>query len=102
MSERLNTFPNPISTEEIQLAVKESEKFSIMGLIQSHGFQDFNTKTIDGIRIELNDGWALVRASNTTPCLTLRFEAKDQPSLDAIQTLVMSELKRIIPNLLDE
>jgi len=102
LSERLNTFPNPISTEEIQLAVKESEKFSIMGLIQSHGFQDFNTKTIDGIRIELNDGWALVRASNTTPCLTLRFEAKDQPSLDAIQTLVMSELKRIIPNLLDE
>jgi phosphomannomutase/phosphoglucomutase len=101
LSERLSAFPNPVSTEEIQLPVKESEKFSIMGLIQSHGFKDLKTTTIDGIRIELDHGWALVRASNTTPCLTLRFEAENEQWLEAIESLVMSELHRILPNLLE-
>jgi len=99
LSQRLNAFPNPVSTEEIQLPVKDSEKFSIMGLIQSHGFKDHDTFTIDGVRIQFDHGWALVRASNTTPCLTLRFEASTQDHLDTIQSHVMEELHRIIPNL---
>lgn len=99
LSERLDQFPKPISTEEIQLQVKESEKFSIMDIIQNHGFKDHQAITIDGLRIQFPHGWALVRASNTTPCLTLRFEAQDHTSLQAIQALVMTELQRLVPSL---
>ena len=99
LSQRLSVFPNPVSTEEIQLPVKDSDKFSIMGLIQSHGFKDHDKHTIDGVRVQFDHGWALVRASNTTPCLTLRFEASTQDHLDRIQSSVMAELHRIIPNL---
>ena len=99
LSQRLNAFPNPVSTEEIQLPVKDSEKFSIMGLVQSHGFKHQEKITVDGLRIQFKHGWALVRASNTTPCLTLRFEAETEAHLNQIQDQVMNELHRIIPNL---
>jgi phosphomannomutase/phosphoglucomutase len=42
--------------------------------------------TIDGVRVDYDDGWGLVRASNTTPCLVLRFEADDEAGLERIQT----------------
>jgi phosphomannomutase/phosphoglucomutase len=99
LSERLNKFPNPVSTEEIQLEVKEQDKFSIMALIQSHCFKSYDTITVDGIRVQFDRGWALVRASNTTPCLTLRFEADNSASLNIIQSTVMNELHNIIPDL---
>jgi phosphomannomutase/phosphoglucomutase len=99
LSERLSKFPNPVSTEEIQLAVKEQDKFSIMELIRSHCFKSHDIITIDGMRIKFDCGWALVRASNTTPCLTLRFEADSKASLNKIQSFVMTELHNIIPSL---
>jgi phosphomannomutase/phosphoglucomutase len=99
LSQRLSKFPNPVSTEEIQLTVKEDQKFSIMALIQSHCFKSHDIITVDGIRVSFENGWALVRASNTTACLTLRFEAHNHEALTAIQGLVMDELQRIIPDL---
>ena len=59
-------FPEAISTPEIQISVKETEKFPIMSLIQLHAFKDYPTSHIDGVRVTLPQGWALVRASNTT------------------------------------
>ena len=70
-----------------------------MGLVQSHGFKHQEKITVDGLRIQFKHGWALVRASNTTPCLTLRFEAETEAHLNQIQDQVMNELHRIIPNL---
>jgi len=99
LNELMDQFPQPVATEEIQLTVKDSEKFSIMSLIQHHAFKGLETCTIDGIRVNLEKGWALVRASNTTPCLTLRFEAEDQTSLQANMDLMTQELKKLLPNL---
>ncbi|OUR65257.1 hypothetical protein A9Q73_08420, partial [Bermanella sp. 47_1433_sub80_T6] len=99
LSELMDQFPQPIATEEIQIQVKDSEKFSIMSLIQHHAFKDYETCTIDGIRVNLENGWALVRASNTTPCLTLRFEASDQTSLQKNMDLMTQELRALLPNL---
>ena len=48
-------------------------------------FEDARLSTIDGLRAEFEGGWGLVRASNTTPCLVLRFEAEDEMSLHTIQ-----------------
>ena len=95
----MSQFPEALSTPEIQVPVKESEKFSIMSLVQLHAFKSYSTSHIDGIRITFPQGWALVRASNTTACLTLRFEANDAPALQNIIKLVRDELKTLLPNL---
>jgi phosphomannomutase len=50
---------------------------------------------IDGIRVEYADGFGLVRASNTTPVLVLRFEGHTQEALDRIQAEVMTQLRRV-------
>ena len=72
-----------------------------MALIQSHCFKDYEPLKIDGLRINFADGWALVRASNTTPCLTLRFEALDASALNRIQMTVRTELLPYLPDLPD-
>lgn len=99
LSERLEQFPNPVSTEEIQLPLSEDKKFSTMQIIQNHGFKQYPCKKVDGLRIQFDHGWALVRASNTTPCLTLRFEAENLSRLMAIQQCVSEELHRLVPSL---
>ncbi len=99
LSTLMEQFPQPFATEEIQIAVKDSEKFSIMSLIQHHAFNNHQTCTIDGIRVQLDNGWALVRASNTTPCLTLRFEAVNEKSLLSNMDLMSLELNRLLPSL---
>lgn len=101
LSQLLDAFTHTVATEEIQIPVNEEDKFSLMALIQSHCFKDADPLKIDGLRINFEDGWALVRASNTTPCLTLRFEALDELALKRIQALVHVELLPYIPELPD-
>ena len=51
--------------------------------------------TIDGLRVNFDDGWGLLRASNTTPKLVLRFEANSPQRLNEIQNIFFNQLKRI-------
>ncbi|MDC3222591.1 phosphomannomutase/phosphoglucomutase, partial [Gammaproteobacteria bacterium] len=51
--------------------------------------------TIDGLRVNFNDGWGLLRASNTTPKLVLRFEANSPERLNEIQNIFLNQLKKI-------
>ncbi|MDD9869865.1 MAG: phosphomannomutase/phosphoglucomutase [Gammaproteobacteria bacterium] len=53
----------------------------------------------DGVRVEFDDGWGLVRASNTTPCLVARFEAESEQRLHELQQLFRAELLRVEPAL---
>ncbi len=99
LSTLMAEFPEAISTPEIQLAVKEEEKFSIMSLIQLHAFKGYPTSHIDGVRVTFSQGWALVRASNTTACLTLRFEANNTAALNQNIKCVRKELLALLPNL---
>jgi phosphomannomutase len=55
--------------------------------------------TLDGLRVEFEQGWGLVRASNTTPSLVLRFEADNERALAEIQGIFRRELHRIDPQL---
>ena len=55
--------------------------------------------TIDGLRVDYKDGWGLVRPSNTSPVLSLRFEAEGQSALDRIQDLFQAQLKTVDPSL---
>jgi phosphomannomutase len=54
---------------------------------------------IDGLRVNCNDGWGLLRASNTTPKLVLRFEGDTEESMNRIQNEFISELSRICPEI---
>ena len=55
--------------------------------------------TIDGLRVNFKNGWGLIRASNTTPKLVLRFEGDSLKEMNEIKDLFLSELSRICPNI---
>ena len=74
------------STGEIQIAVNDDEKFqAIDRILELADFPGAQLITLDGLRVEYPDGWGLVRASNTSPALLLRFEADSAERLQAIQ-----------------
>tara|TARA_B100000963_G_scaffold343315_1_gene345010 strand:- start:5864 stop:7237 length:1374 start_codon:yes stop_codon:yes gene_type:complete len=92
----VNDLPKAFSTPEMNLDVEESKKFQIV--------EDFILKadvgagekiTIDGLRVNFVDGWGLLRASNTTPKLVLRFEANSLKRLDEIKNIFLKQLKKI-------
>lgn len=88
ISEEFAGYPTSFSTPEIRLAVAEEEKFELMQrLLDIAHFPDAQVITLDGLRVEFGDGWGLVRASNTSPALLLRFEADTLPRLRAIQAM---------------
>ena len=61
-------------------------------------FDGARSTTIDGLRADWQDGWGLVRASNTTPVLVLRFEADDAAALARIKDLYRGQLARLLPD----
>lgn len=80
-------FPENPSTPEISIPVDESRKFALIEALKEKAtFADANIITIDGLRVELPDGWGLIRASNTSPYIVARFEARTPAALAALQS----------------
>jgi phosphomannomutase/phosphoglucomutase len=78
--------PDSVNTPELQVNFEEGEHYKFMDtFIAQADFEGADTVTIDGIRVNYPDGWGLIRPSNTTPCLVLRFEANDEATLKDIQ-----------------
>ncbi len=78
--------PDSLNTPELNVSFEEGEHFKFMAkLVQKSQFPGAKVTTIDGIRVDFDDGWGLVRASNTTPSLVIRFEAENQQALERIQ-----------------
>jgi phosphomannomutase/phosphoglucomutase len=93
-------FPVTFSTPEIKVPTSEAKKFAIIGRLENEAdFGDGTVTSIDGVRVDYADGWGLIRASNTSPVLTLRFEADGQSALDRIQDLFQDRLTAIDPEL---
>jgi phosphomannomutase / phosphoglucomutase len=96
VGEQFCTLPNPISTPEIKIPMLDAQKFAFMQrFIDQASFPDAKLITMDGLRVEFNGGWGLLRASNTTPCLVARFEAESDVHLDHIQNLFKRELQAV-------
>ena len=96
VSEVFSQFPQTVNTPEIKLAISDEQKFSFMEhFAKEADFSDANIIRIDGLRIEWPFGWGLVRASNTSPCLTLRFEADSEENLEKVKLRIVSELERL-------
>ncbi len=89
-------FPDSINTPELLVELEEGENFSFMDkLLEDAHFADGKITTIDGMRVDFSDGWALVRASNTTPSLVIRFEADTDAAMHRIQNQIRSLLNKI-------
>ena len=92
-SELFNGIHEYYSTGEVKLETTDENKFNIVNkIIEYASSKKYDYSLIDGIRINFKDGWALVRASNTGPNLTLRFEAKTKKRLEEIQ----KEIKKVL------
>ena len=84
--EEFASFPSSLNTPEIKLPVPEAAKFELMQrIIDKAKFPGAKVVLLDGLRVEYSDGWGLVRASNTSAALLLRFEADPLLRLRAIQ-----------------
>ena len=94
LAERVSKIPTSVSTPEIRVACPDEEKFEIVENLKDHFKKLYETIEVDGARINFEKGWGLIRASNTQPVLVMRFEALDEPSLQAYRSEVYEEIKK--------
>ena len=99
IAEIFGDFPESFSTPELNITVTDENKFEIIDRFTANSDIDGNKILIDGLRVNFNDGWGLLRASNTTPKLVLRFEGDTEESMNRIQNEFISELSRICPEI---
>lgn len=90
-AELAGALPVAINTPEIRLDCPDDEKFDVVARVTESLRADPAVRdvvTIDGARARFDDGWGLVRASNTQPALVIRCEARDQATLTAIRGMI--------------
>jgi len=89
-------FPVLPATPEIRIPVPEEKKFAIVQRLAKDGdFQSGTASTVDGLRVDFAKGWGLVRASNTGPELTLRFEGDNDEVIEQLKMLFKRELGKV-------
>jgi phosphomannomutase / phosphoglucomutase len=107
LSSLIADLPRTAVTPEIRVDCPDTQKFELVTRVQSRLVEHAKSNrplpgseltirdvvTIDGIRVSFDDGWGLIRASNTQPALVLRFEASTPERLAVIRTVIESELE---------
>ncbi|WP_390342269.1 phosphomannomutase/phosphoglucomutase [Variovorax boronicumulans] len=96
----LNALPTSFSTPELNVACAEGEPHALVAqLVQNARFDaPAQVSTIDGLRVDWPDGFGLIRASNTTPVLVLRFEGQTEAALQRIETEMLAVLRTVKPD----
>ncbi|WP_300653276.1 phosphomannomutase/phosphoglucomutase [Hydrogenophaga sp.] len=99
-SDVLNALPTSFSTPELNVACAEGEPHAVVAKLVSMAKFDAPAKlsTIDGVRVDWPDGFGLIRASNTTPVLVLRFEGQTTEALHRIEAVMLALLKSAKPD----
>jgi len=96
----LNALPTSFSTPELKVQMTEGENFAFIEQFKKVArFDGANISTIDGIRADFHDGWGLVRCSNTTPILVVRFDGESEQALERIKTSFRSQMLAVKPDL---
>jgi phosphomannomutase/phosphoglucomutase len=99
-SELFSELPNSVNTPELKVPIAESEKFHFMEeFIRNSKFPGGKINTIDGVRIDYEHSFGLVRPSNTSPYLIMRFEGDTKEDLAHIQNIFREELLKLDPKL---
>ncbi|HET6564272.1 MAG TPA: phosphomannomutase/phosphoglucomutase [Xanthomonadales bacterium] len=96
----LNSLPSSYSTPELKVEMSEGENHAFMDIMQADArFDGAKVSTIDGVRADFADGWGLVRASNTTPILVVRFDGETEEALLRIKNIFRARMLAINPDL---
>ncbi|RKX68011.1 phosphomannomutase, partial [candidate division TA06 bacterium] len=97
LSELLADVPKTFNTPEIRVDCPDEIKFDVVEQVKNYfSKKNYDINDIDGMRITFDDGWALVRASNTQPALVLRFESTSQERLNEIQKMITEKVQEFI------
>ena len=100
IEELLEGIPEYVSTPEIKIATDDNIKFQVIDKIREYAeSMDYNILTVDGVKVLYSDGAALVRASNTGPNITTRFEAKTEDRLEEIKNEFLNKIDEIKNNI---
>jgi len=99
LSEILSDVPKSFNTPEIRVDCPDNIKFQVVEKVKNYFQKDYEIIDIDGVRIKFDDGWGLVRASNTQPVLVLRFESWTEKGLNSIKSFVEKIVKDTTNNM---
>ncbi|MEZ4653090.1 MAG: hypothetical protein R3E12_05645 [Candidatus Eisenbacteria bacterium] len=94
LSSWLDSLPRYVNSPEVRIDCPDDRKFEVVAELAAHFKRGHRVLDIDGARVSFDDGWGLVRASNTQPVLVLRFEAKTEEGLARIRGLFRDALAR--------
>ncbi len=94
ISDLLSDIPKTYTTPEIRVECPDDQKFEVVRKVTDYFRRRYHIIDTDGVRVLFEDGWALVRASNTQPALVLRFEAESEERLEEMRNSVESILTR--------
>lgn len=99
-SETLNALPDGIATAEIKVDAPDGDPHAFVArFVGAAQFEGARLSTIDGLRVDWPDGWGLVRASNTTPVLVMRFDADNEAAMTRIKDAFRERLLALKPDL---
>jgi phosphomannomutase/phosphoglucomutase len=96
LSQLLSDVPKTFITPEIRVDCADEIKFKVVETVKEALRKDYPVIDVDGVRVKFEDGWGLVRASNTQPALVLRFEALTQDRLSEIKGLVEKKVQEAV------
>ncbi|MBT3196418.1 MAG: phosphomannomutase/phosphoglucomutase, partial [Gammaproteobacteria bacterium] len=92
--------PDTVNTPELNIQFEEGEHYAFMERLKAVAqFEGGEVNDIDGLRVDYPQGWGLVRPSNTTPVLVMRFEADSKAALEEVQQAFRRELLKVEPDL---
>ena len=95
LSQMFNSLPESFMTPEYKLPCPDDKKFDVVEKLVNHFTENYDCITIDGVRVNFDENsWGAVRASNTSPKLTLRFESNTPERLAEIKAIMVEELKK--------
>jgi phosphomannomutase / phosphoglucomutase len=93
--------PDSFNTPELKVAISDNEKYAFIENLKMHAkFDGGKVTTIDGIRVDFNDGFGLIRASNTTPFLILRFEGDTKEAENRIKSIFKEQVLAFAPGIM--
>ena len=96
----LNAWPSSYSTPELKVQMEEGENHAFVEAFKDKArFEGAEIHTIDGLRADFKDGWGLVRPSNTTPILVVRFDAESEQALERIKAEFRRQMLGLRPDL---
>ncbi|MBW2608728.1 MAG: phosphomannomutase/phosphoglucomutase [Deltaproteobacteria bacterium] len=96
VSELLSDIPRMVNTPEIRMDCPDEKKFQVVAELAEGFKKEYKVIDVDGARVLFDEGWGLIRASNTQPMLVLRFEARNEARLEEIRQIFMDRLKGAI------